>query len=118
MAFTPFPTLCILGFQVQGDIAGFTLYTDKKNQIVAFLKSPPLEPPSWRQTVMRDRYRWAATRWQSLTPPQRSEWEKATKKASLKLNGVALFVYATTKGDAAAIATIVRQTGPALSMGN
>ena len=118
MAFTPFPKLSLLGFQAQGDLAGFTLYTDQRNQLVAFVKSPPLEPPSWRQIVMRNRFRHVAARWQTLNTTEKNKWETATKKTSLKLNGYALYTYLITTGDRRAIATVERNAATSLATGD
>jgi hypothetical protein len=110
MAFTPFPNARLLGFQAQGDVAGFTLYTSQRGQIVWFPQSPPKEPPSWRQLHFRGLFDAAAAYWKLLTQQQRNDWERASKRASLGIGGYALYVYRFTKHQPGIINTISRQT--------
>lgn len=83
----------MLGFRPTGDLGPLTFYTSAKNQIVFFPKAPPLNPPSYLQTVQRNRFRLAAKTWHMLPPAERDNWEHVAKTAKLTINGYNLFVW-------------------------
>ncbi len=99
-----------LGWNTQGDLGPYTLYTDRRQSLVIFLKAPPRTPPSWRQKAQRNRFRQAASLWNALSPDRRKAWQLATDRAHLALTGYDLFIYFTLKNDRPAIQTIERQT--------
>lgn len=82
-----------LGFRATGDLGPFTFYTTQRNQTVFFPKAPPLNPPSYLQTVQRNRFRLAATTWKALPESERRNWERITQTAKLTINGYNLFVW-------------------------
>ncbi len=102
--------LPLLGFNSQGDLGPWTLYTDQRKGLVFFIKAPPLEPPSQLQTSIRNSIRLAAYTWRSLTNAQRANWELATKRAHLKIHGYNLFVFWILRKEDAAIHTLERLT--------
>lgn len=83
----------MMGLRPTGDIGPFTFYTSKRNQFVFFPKAPPLNPPSYLQTVQRNRFRLCAKVWQNLPELERLNWERVTKLAKLTINGYNLFVW-------------------------
>jgi hypothetical protein len=83
----------MLGFRPTGDLGPLTYYTSARNKIVFFPKAPPLHPPSYLQTVQRNRYRLAAIAWNDLPEVERLNWEKIAKTAKLTINGYNLFVW-------------------------
>jgi len=99
-----------MGFNTQGDFGPWTFYTDKRKGLVYFVKAPPLEPPSLWQTSIRNSVRLAAYTWRSLSEAQRKDWELATKRAHLKINGYNLFVFWILKHEDGCIHTIERLT--------
>jgi len=83
----------MLGFRPTGDIGPYTFYTSQRNAIVFFPKAPPLNPPSYLQTVQRNRFRLAAKQWQALPELERENWERVAKTAKLTITGYNLFVW-------------------------
>ncbi len=102
--------LRFIGFNSQGDLGPWTLYTDKRKGLVFFIKSPPLEPPSQLQTSIRNSIRLAAYTWRSLSGDQRADWETVSKRANLKIHGYNLFVFWLLRHEDAAIHTLERIT--------
>jgi len=100
-----------LGFVIWGDLGPTTIYRNKQGKVVFFDKTWPHKPPSPAQVDQRARITAAAAAWQTLTPAARSNWERATRKASLCCHGYDLFVHWTLTKDDAAIETLERQTG-------
>lgn len=105
-----------LGFNTQGDLGPWTFYTDKNNNLVWFIKSPPLEPPSYLQTHQRNRFRTAASQWRSLLPTERANWMLAAERAHLNIHGYDFYVYVQLTHDYGAAATIARQTNLPLNL--
>jgi len=99
-----------MGWNAQGDFGPWTFYTDKRKGLVYFEKAPPLEPPSQLQTTVRNAYRLAAYTWRALPQSAHDDWELASKRAHLKINGYNLFVYWITTKDNPCIRTIERIT--------
>jgi len=104
-----------LGFSAQGDLGGWTFYTDKRGNLVFFVKSPPLEPPSYLQTHQRNRFRTAANKWRTLQPSERANWMLAAERAHLNIHGYDFYVYVQLRHDYAAAATVARQANLTLN---
>lgn len=98
------------GFNTQGDLGPYTFYTDKRGQLIFFLKAPPTKPPSIFQTRQRDRFRATAAVWNALPGQTRLDWETATKRLSLTLTGYNLFTFWFLTGERNVIRTIERQS--------
>ena len=111
MAQSKSPFISVMGWNVQGDLAGITYYTSKRNGLVAFPKAPPLVPPSPLQTVMRNRFRLIATAWRSLPKAKREAWMRLATASRLWCHGYNLFVFWIQKKDDAPIRTMERRTG-------
>lgn len=103
--------LQIMGFNSQGDLGPWTFYTSKRRGLVYFVKSPPLEPPSFAQISQRNRMRMAGGSWSHLTPAQREQWEAAAKGAGLKITGYNLYVHWVMIRDDETLKTVSRQSG-------
>lgn len=108
------PLLRFLGMRPTGDLGPLTIYTSKRNKMVAFPKAPPEKPASLFQRAQRNRFRVVGRLWQTLTKDQRDEWQAAATAARLYCTGFNLFLYYTITRDEAAILTIERQTGRTL----
>lgn len=104
-----------IGWNPTGDLGPYTMYTSRKRIVVFFDKAPPKTPASYRQKVMRNRWRNAAATWQKKTKAERLPWQKAAKLARLQLTGYNLFLFWSVTHDRAAIATIERQTKVSLA---
>jgi len=100
--------LRFLGFSTQGDFGPWTFYTGRRNQLVWFVKSPPLEPPSQLQTSRRNAFRLNGYLWRRLSPEHQNDWETAAKRAHLRINGHNLFTYWNLTKDDAAVRTVER----------
>ena len=83
----------VLGLRPTGDLGPYTFYTSARNRVVIFPKAPPLNPPSYLQTVQRNRFRLAAKSWQALPDIEQKNWERISKTAKLTINGYNLFVW-------------------------
>jgi len=105
---------CCLGFVVWGDLGPVTIYRNKRGKVVFFAKTWPHKPGSPDQLAQRQKFIDTATAWQALTPSQRTEWEQATRRASLCLHGYDLFVHWSITGDDQAIRTLEHQTKTSL----
>ncbi len=105
---------CILGFLIGGDYGPFTFYKNKRGKLVFFPKAPPLNPPSLEQTIRRNQFRLAATYWRTLTDGQRQQYDLASKRASLCMNGYNLFMHFKTTLDDDARRTLQSRTGTIL----
>ena len=108
--------LFFLGFVQFGDIAELTTYRRPDGRVVIFAKTYPDKPASLKQLADRTRFLAAAVRWRQLAPAQRREWKLAARRASLCMNGRNLHCSAYLSPDAAALATIARQTRTTLTV--
>ncbi len=91
----------LFGFLIGGDFADFTFYKNKRGKLVWFIKAPPKTKPSTKQTTQRNLFRLAATAWQTLTAPQRAQWELASTRASLCATGYDAFIHYKLTNDQA-----------------
>ncbi len=105
----------LMGMYVTGDWGPLTFYTSRRGKVVWFPKSPPLSPPSPWQTSQRNTFRLAALWWSTLTSAERTDYELASKRASLCMTGYNLFVHFKTTNDDAAQKTLERQTNTVLA---
>lgn len=103
--------LAFLGLNTQGDLGPWTFYTDKRGQLVWFVKAPPLEPPSQLQVSARNAFRLNGYLWRRLTALHQKNWELASKRAHLKINGHNLFTFWNLTKDHATIHTVERLSG-------
>jgi hypothetical protein len=103
--------LPLCGWQTQGDVAGFTIYTSRKKRLVWFPIAPPKKFASVGQRIQRERFVQVSFLWQALTDTQKQNWMNAATKARLRIHGYNLFVYYQTTKDEGAIRTIERNTG-------
>jgi len=100
------------GLWPTGDFGPFTFYTShQRKNVVAFLKAPPLEPPSWKQRLQQTRFANAARLWSLLPTATRQAWTTACRRAHLKITGFNFFVYVHLRQDLAAARTIQHQSG-------
>ena len=115
------PTSCpisrLWGLWPTGDFGPYTLYTShKRKTVVAFVKAPPLEPPSWKQRLQTTRFQNAHTLWRALTQPARDAWTLACKRARLTISGYNFFIHVHTTQDFPAARTIENQSGISLGL--
>lgn len=103
--------LSFLGLRPHGDLADLTCYTSRHRDIVWFVKSPPLVPPSLAQRLQRLRFKCAAIAWKALHPDQRDAWNTAARRASLRIHGYDLWIFWQLRRDRNVIITLQNQTG-------
>lgn len=104
-----------MGLHIGGDFGPLTFYKTKRGRLVWFPRAPPHAPPSDKQTVQRNQFRLAALMWTQLDSDQRRQWELASRRASLCMNGYDLFIHFATKPDQANQDTIARHTQTVLT---
>ena len=111
MAFAQETAFKFWGWNTQGDWGPLTFYTSQRHKLVFFAKAPPTTPASELQLIERNNWRSVAWLWRQLTPAQRADWERATKRASLRINGYDLFTHQMTRPNVTTAHTIERNTG-------
>lgn len=111
MAYQPKERLmALIGLVAWGDVGELTVYRSKQRRMVVFTKTWPDKPASPEQQAQRDRMTAAAIEWQALTTAEKAQWELATKRGSLCMNGYQLFQHYKLTGDTSAMETLERQT--------
>lgn len=100
--------LRFLGWNTQGDLGPWTFYTDKRGNLVFFIKAPPTSPASYLQAHQRLKFKTTAEFWQRLSVDEKADWEHSTQILHLNLTGYNLFVWYYTAGDRQTLATIER----------
>lgn len=97
-----------LGLNTQGDLGPYTFYTDKRKNLVWFLKAPPLQPPSYLQNVNRNRWRAMAHAWHDMGEEERMKWKAAAQRINAAITYYNLFAHFQLRYDPGALATIER----------
>lgn len=113
MAISLIQTAVILGLQAQGDFGPWTCYTQRKGgrrSIVLFAKIWLSDPTTISQVNHRNRVRRAMAAWRALPVDERQNWQLATRRLSLNLNGAALWMYWHMRRDRRKLETIERQS--------
>jgi len=100
-----------LGTNTNGDLGPYTFYTSHRKRLVVFPKTWPKDPPTYHQTLYRNRWRHAAIRWRSLDPSTRAAWATLAKKANLTITGYNLYLAYILGKAAGTVATCERLTG-------
>ncbi|MHC4405934.1 MAG: hypothetical protein ACYTG0_40350 [Planctomycetota bacterium] len=103
--------LQILGLRIQGDLDGITCYRSKRGAVIWFPQAPPRTPPSDLQAAQRAKWRAILDDWNALPAATRDDWELITKRASLWLHGLNLYIWWRCSEDDSVINTLQRQTG-------
>jgi hypothetical protein len=109
VAFT-FP-IQLLGLFAQGDVAGYTIYTDRHMRKVVYPKAPPLQPPTALQLKFRQRWSDAAAYWRALTKPQQQAYSAVCMRLSLMHTGPSLWTTLYCRQDAGLLQTLIQQSG-------
>jgi len=100
-----------LGFNTQGDLGPLTFYTSKDQGLVIYLSTSPKKPQSTRQRHQRNRFRAAAQTWKLFSRADRQAWERAAKKARLRISGFNAWIHINLAEDLAWYATLSRKAG-------
>lgn len=111
MAQQPLESGKLVGLLIQGDIGDLTYYTSRRNRIVAFVKSPPLSPPTITQQHFRNLFRTAARAWRALPKTTRDQWARIARGAGLRATGFNLFIWYQRSNDREQLATFARLAG-------
>jgi len=111
MAFQPKERLMsMMGLIAWGDIGELTCYRSRQKRMIIFTKTWPKKPASPGQAAQRAKMSAGAEAWHALTPATRAQWELASKRSSLCMNGYHAFQHFHLTPDATALATLERQT--------
>jgi hypothetical protein len=94
-----------------GDVGPLTTYTNRRNKVVFFPRSPPLTPPTFAQLVQRNRFRTVAAAWHRLPQSTRDNWNLAAARANLQITGFNLWTFWNLKRNRSTIATVEHQSG-------
>jgi hypothetical protein len=104
----------LLGLLVQGDVGGWTGYTDRFGRHHWYPKSPPLTPPTEAQIFYRNRWSAGAALWRALTPQQQQAYSAVCRKLSLMLTGPSLYMTLYCRNNLELIKTLEQQSGISL----
>jgi hypothetical protein len=105
-----------IGTQVSGDIAGYTLYTDRKLRNVAFPRHPPKVPRSVLQARQRARFAFVQSSFADQPQHVQEAWERASLTMSLQMTGRNLYTAMAFRQDEPLRQTLERQSGETLPM--
>jgi len=100
-----------LGTNTNGDLGPYTFYTSHRKRLVVFLKTWPKDPATYHQTLYRNRWKHAATRWQSLSPETRALWKNLALRANLTITGYNLYLHYILGKGTETVKTCQRLTG-------
>lgn len=103
--------ISLLGTWVSGDLCGLTIYTTKHGKKVWYREAPALKPPTAQQQAVRTRFKQAQAEWSNLDDQTKAQLEKLVNAAALCLTGQNLWIKVAMQHDAAALQTLMHQTG-------
>jgi hypothetical protein len=98
MALTESQISC-LGFNVSGDVAGLTIYTNRKGKKVFYEAAPPRTPPSVWVQAWRRNFKFGMIMWRSLSEQERENYRRVCDLASLCMLGHNLWLHAYLSRD-------------------
>jgi len=101
----------VLGYNTNGDAGPYTFYTSHRKKLVFFPKTWPKDPATYHQKLNRDKWRHAASRWQGLGPPGKTEWNRLAKANNLTISGYNLFLFYILGKGTQVVETCQRNTG-------
>jgi len=81
----------ILGFGVSGDLADFTIYTDRYGRKIAYPASPPRVAASPLQTYQRSRFTSSMLAWTRLSADAKAAYSLACARLSLPCTATSLW---------------------------
>lgn len=106
------PTLFqYLGFLTNGDLGPYTFFTSHRKRLVVFPKTWPKDPPTYHQTLYRQRWRHAALRWQRLPQSTRDLWRTMSLRANLNVTHYNVFLFYILGNHTQHIVTLQNLTG-------
>lgn len=100
----------LLGLRVSGDVAGLTVYTDRRGINVWYKAVVPQKPPTAAQVVQRARFAQAMDLWSTLTLEERHAYRMACDRLSLCMLGHNLWIIVCMLPDDQLWETLCRQT--------
>jgi hypothetical protein len=69
---------------MRGSVGGITYLSGPNHQIVARVRTSPVNPQTTRQSQMRSEFSGAAARWNALTPAQRRDWKNYAETITIE----------------------------------
>jgi len=106
----------LLGLITWGDLAEFTIYRNRRHKIIWYPKSYPVANPTPYQLAARAAFTAASAAWRALSQAERDQWKLAAARASLCATGYNAYLHFSLNPDAAALATLARQTDTELTL--
>lgn len=103
--------LNFLGLRIQGDIGHITCYRSSRRGLVWFPKAPPRKPASDLQNAYRAKWRAILDDWNAFPKATKAKWMAITRKASLSIHGLDLYIWWRCSQDDSIVQTLQRQTG-------
>jgi len=104
-------SISLLGLNIQGDIGPWTCYRNIKRGTVVFLRSPPKEPASELQSMLRLKWSRIARLWKGINQLERDKWISVAKVNKLRISGYNLFLWYHCKKDRGLLKTLTRHAG-------
>lgn len=111
MVMIPKESIHLLGINVQGDIGPWTCYRNIRRGTTVFLRSPPKEPPSELQSMLRLKWSRIARLWQGISQVERNKWIKVARINRLRISGYNLFLWFHCTRDFGLLKTLTRHAG-------
>lgn len=99
----------LLGWDVTGDIGGFTAYDSAHRKVVVFPRAPPLNPPTPAQEAVRDRLTRFAEWWRDCPRAYKDTCQEMACRAGLRITGNNFAFHTWCSGDLAGWHTVCRQ---------
>ena len=103
--------LPFLGLNVNGDVAGLTIYTRRDGKQVAYPVAPPLTPASPLQAARRAAFRDAMTAWRLLPQPEKDKYRAVCDALGLCMLGHNLFINLRLHPNPELFKTLQQQSG-------
>lgn len=101
----------VIALKLQGDLAGWTTYTNRRGKITFYPQAPPLDPPSWAQQYQRLHFSQAASAWNYLSQADRDNYERSAKEVKATITGYNLWMSAALIGDDTGLVAVEKKTG-------
>jgi len=108
--------LSLLGWNIQGDIAGLTCYRSARHKFIWFAAAPPKKPFTPLQLTLRQNFIDAASAWGELAQETKDRWKAAVTKAKLVISPINLWIHCQLTQDQDILDAITFKTGITLSL--
>jgi hypothetical protein len=108
--------LSILGWNIQGDIAGVTAYRSARQRFTWFAATTPKVQPSVPQALQRLLWTAAANAWTAMDSQTKQQWRDTARLAHLNITAYNLWIHCATTADEEILAQTAHETGITLTL--